>query len=62
MGKITPTLDNGHLDSAYTLGIDSSTQGVKAVVCDADDRIVWGWKPWTPGDKVLGGGFVFYLL
>ena len=28
----------------------------------ADDRIVWGWKPWTPGDKLLGGGFVFYLL
>lgn len=21
----------------------------------ADDRIVWGWKPWAPGDKPLSG-------
>lgn len=21
----------------------------------ADDRIVWGWKPWAPSDKLLGG-------
>ena len=27
----------------------------------ADDRIVWGWKPWAPGDKLLGGGFALYV-
>ena len=21
----------------------------------ADDRIVWGWKPWAPSDRILGG-------
>ena len=21
----------------------------------ADDRIVWGWKPWAPSDRMLGG-------
>jgi hypothetical protein len=28
----------------------------------ADDRIVWGWKPWAPGDKLLsGGGFIIFV-
>ena len=28
----------------------------------ADERVVWGWKPWVPEDKPLGGtGFVLYL-
>ena len=28
----------------------------------ADDRIVWGWKPWTPTDRLLnGGGFIIFV-
>ena len=28
----------------------------------ADDRIVWGWKPWAPGDKLLsGGGLIIFV-
>ena len=28
----------------------------------ADDRIVWGWKPWAPGDRLLnGGGFIIFV-
>lgn len=28
----------------------------------ADDRIVWGWKPWAPGDKLLSGGALIIIL
>ena len=28
----------------------------------ADDRIVWGRKPWTPTDRLLnGGGFIIFV-
>ena len=28
----------------------------------ADDRIVWGWKPWTSDDKLLNGGGLIILV
>jgi hypothetical protein len=28
----------------------------------ADDRIVWGWKPWASDDRLLnGGGFIIFV-
>ena len=39
----------------------------ESLTCDyvhaegADDSVVWGWKPWAPSDKMLGGGFALYV-